>query len=72
MKTLRNGISGYVTNSPRFIRPPFPGSRYRREDLIFQAILPVRIQLGDYAAESPGDWGNRVLAEGDLSGSLLA
>lgn len=45
---------------------------FRREDRIFRTILPVAIHQDFFAAESPGDWGSRVLSEGDLSGSLVA
>ena len=73
MKTHRNGMaSAASTTSPRLLRQPQYGSRFRHEDRIFRAILPVTIHQELFAAESPGDWGSRVLSEGDLSGSLVA
>ena len=72
MKTHRNGMAATSSTSTLFLRQPRHGSRLRREDRIFQTILPITIHQDVFSAESPGDWGSRVLSEGDLSGSLLA
>lgn len=49
-----------------------PVRRPLREDLIFRAILPLRILVDEFDNDSPEDWGSKVLSEGDLRGSLIA
>lgn len=71
MKLHRNATAPY-RNSALLIRPLLPSTRSRREDRIFHYILPVRLHTDDFSAEAPGDWGNRILSEGDLLSPLNA
>jgi hypothetical protein len=72
MKSPQHRIAPVSTPAGVSLPHTRSGFRSRREDRIFQAILPISLHPDAFAPEAPGDWGNRILSEGDLSGSLVA
>lgn len=72
MKTHRNRLSSSASGKGLFIRQSRQAAGTGREDRIFRNLFPGGIHEEAFSAEGPRDWGNLVLADGDLSGSLVA
>ncbi|MDB6070448.1 MAG: hypothetical protein JWL81_1619 [Verrucomicrobiales bacterium] len=72
MKTHRNRLSSPASSPKLYLRQPRSRAGSTREDRIFRNLFPSGIHEEAFTAEGPRDWGNLVLAEGDLSGSLVA